>query len=396
MPRQILLLSTSVGAGHTRAAEAVELAIHELAPEVETTHVDVLSLTNAMFRRVYGTAYLDLVNKMPHALGYFYDLLDQEPSPSHRSDRLRRLVQRMNLGKFVRLLKSKPWDAVVNTHFLSADIIAGLKEKGDFPPPQATVITDFEAHRLWANQPCEQYFTASNEASLQLHHWGVPTDATILTGIPIHPAFSRTKDRAECQRKHGVIGDRPVILQLAGGFGVGPIEQIYCTILALKRPMELIVVSGRNAELKTRLERCPVPPHHRAKVLGFTTDMHELMCAADIVVSKPGGLTTSEILASGAAMTIVNPIPGQESRNSDLLLENGAAIKANSTATLAYKLDLLLANPDRLRHIKSNAARLGKPRAAFDVAQRVLALAGAIAQCARQAKRSAPSHSEQA
>ncbi len=216
MPRQILLLSTSVGAGHTRAAEAVELAIHELSPEDETTHVDVLSLTNAMFRRVYGTAYLDLVNKMPHALGYFYDLLDQEPSPSHRSDRLRRLVQRMNLGKFVRLLKSKPWDAVVNTHFLSADIIAGLKQKDEFPPPHATVITDFEAHRLWANQPCEQYFTASNEGSLQLHHWGVPTDATMLTGIPIHPAFSRTNDRAECQRRHGVTGDRPVILATGG------------------------------------------------------------------------------------------------------------------------------------------------------------------------------------
>ena len=135
------------------------------------------------------------------------------------------------------------------------------------------------------------------------------------------------------------------------------------------------MVSGRNAELKARLDRCPVPPRHRAKVLGFTTDMHELMFAADIVVSKPGGLTTSEILASGAAMTIVNPIPGQESRNSDLLLEKGAAVKANSTATLAYKLDLLLADPERLRQIKENAARLGRPRTAFDVAQRVLEMA---------------------
>jgi processive 1,2-diacylglycerol beta-glucosyltransferase len=173
-----------------------------------------------------------------------------------------------------------------------------------------------------------------------------------------------------------------VILQLAGGFGVGPIEQIYCTILSLERPMELIVVSGRNAELKARLERCPVPARHRAKVLGFTTEMHELMCAADIVVSKPGGLTTSEILASGAAMTIVNPIPGQESRNSDLLLENGAAVKANSTATLAYKLDLLLANPERLRKIKENATRISRPRAAFDIAESVLAMADAYrAKC---------------
>jgi processive 1,2-diacylglycerol beta-glucosyltransferase len=103
--------------------------------------------------------------------------------------------------------------------------------------------------------------------------------------------------------------------------------------------------------------------------------MDELMCAADIVVSKPGGLTTSEILARGAAMLILNPIPGQESRNSDYLLENGAAVKASSTATLRYKLDCLLKHPDRLAQVRANAARLGHPRAAYDVAQRAIEFA---------------------
>ena len=363
------------GAGHLRAAEAVEAAARELDPEAIVKHIDVLTLTNKLFRHLYGKAYLDLVNKAPHALGYFYDLMDQQPSPAQKSDRLRRLVQRLNLGKFLRLLATDGWDVVVNAHFLSAEIIAGLKCEGKFAAPQLTVVTDFESHRLWANEPCEHYFTATAEAALALHRWGVPPTATTITGIPVHPVFSRTKDRAECCRRQGIAGDRPVILQLAGGFGVGPIEQIYCTILSVETPLELVIVCGRNTELKGQLDRCPVPPRHRAKVLGFTDQMDELMCAADIVVSKPGGLTTSEILARGAAILIVNPIPGQESRNSDFLLENGAAVKASGTATLAYKLSMLLDNPERLARIRANAARLGRPRAAYDVAARAIEFA---------------------
>ena len=375
MPRRILILSASVGAGHLKAAEAVEAATRELDPEATVKHIDVLTLTNKLFRQLYGRAYLDLVNKLPHALGYFYDLLDQQPSPSQKSDRLRRLVQRLNLGKFLRLLQTDGWDVVVNTHFLPAEIIAALKREGRLATPQLTVVTDFEAHRLWANEPCDHYFTATEEAALALHRWGVPPTATSITGIPVHPVFSRTKDRADCCRRQGITGDRRVILQLAGGFGVGPIEQIYRTILSVQTPLELVIVCGRNTELKAQLDRCPVPPLHRTKVLGFTDQMDELMCAADIVVSKPGGLTTSEILARGAALLIINPIPGQESRNSDFLLENGAAVKASGTATLAYKLNLLLENPQRLAEIKANAARLGRPRAAYDVASRALEFA---------------------
>jgi processive 1,2-diacylglycerol beta-glucosyltransferase len=120
------------------------------------------------------------------------------------------------------------------------------------------------------------------------------------------------------------------------------------------------------------LERVEVPARHRAKVIGFTTEIDELMALADVVVSKPGGLTTSETLARGAAMAIVNPIPGQESRNSDYLLENGAAIKINNIGTLSYKLSGLLNDSDRLKRLRQNAERIAKPQAAFDVAKLAL------------------------
>jgi processive 1,2-diacylglycerol beta-glucosyltransferase len=165
-----------------------------------------------------------------------------------------------------------------------------------------------------------------------------------------------------------------VILQLAGGFGVGPVEQIYKGLLGIERPLQVVVVAGKNAAAKTKLEKIAVPPRHRAKVIGFTTEIDELMAAADLVVSKPGGLPTSEVLARGAAMAIVNPIPGQESRNSDYLLENGAAIKINNVATLPHKIGLVLEDAAKLASLKRNAVALGHPRAAFEVARIALSL----------------------
>lgn len=375
MEPRILVLSASVGAGHLRAAEAIALALRQVVPQATVKNLDVLTLTNAAFRRVYGTAYLDLVNKAPHVLGYFYDLMDQ-PSRSGRSraDRLRLAVEKLNLQPFIRFLQEEPWDLVINTHFLPAEIIASLRKQERLSVPQVTVTTDFETHRLWMNQPCEHYFTATLEGALYLESWGVPRTDISVTGIPVHPVFSQPKERAECLARHGLSGKRPVVLQLSGGFGVGPIEKLYRALLAVEEPLEIMAVTGRNEAVKAQLEAVAVPARHQVKLFGFTNQIDELMRAADLVVSKPGGLTTSETLACGAAMVIVNPIPGQESRNSDYLLENGAAIKANNLATLSHKITELVRNPERLAQLKASARRLGRPRAAFAVVEHSLEL----------------------
>ena len=377
MSARVLVLSASVGAGHMRAAQAVELALRETAgADASVKNVDVLTLTNAPFRKVYGSAYLDLVNKAPHVLGFFYDHMDKPRRADSKRDLLRRLVQRLNLSSLCDLLECERWDAIVNTHFLPAEIIASLKKRKKLRTSQMTVTTDFETHRLWVNQPCEHYTTATDEGAAYLRHWGVPGSDISVTGIPIHPVFARSKDPRECMKRQGIEGGRPVVLQLAGGFGVGPVEQIFRSVLEVTRPIELVVVTGKNAAAKKKLEAIKPPKQHRAKVLGFTDQMDELMAAADVVVSKPGGLTTSETLARGCGMIVVNPIPGQESRNSDYLLENGAAIKVNNLPTLAMKLSALLEDESRLQQLKSNARRIAKPQAAFEVATRALRLAG--------------------
>jgi processive 1,2-diacylglycerol beta-glucosyltransferase len=369
MSKNILVLSASVGAGHLRAAEAVTLALRQLEPAARVENLDVLTLTNAVFRRLYGKAYLDLVNRAPHTLGYFYDLMDRPVSSQRKGDRLRCLVEQANLTPFLKYLKQQSWDLVVNTHFLPAEMIAHLKSKKRFDPPHFTVTTDFETHRLWVNQPCDRYFTATEEGARNLEHWGVPYESIQVTGIPIHPAFSEPKSRAKCLKNQQLLGDRPIVLQLSGGFGVGPVEELLQQVLRVETPVEVVVVAGRNEELRKRLERVPTPERHRLIVKGFTDTMHELMAVADLVVSKPGGLTTSEVLASGAAMAVVNPIPGQESRNSDYLLENGAALKINNLATASLKLEAVLSDARRLGQLKRNAKRLGHPKAAFDVAR---------------------------
>lgn len=377
MAGRILVLSAAVGAGHMRAAQAVEMALRELAPDAHVQNTDVLTLTNAPFRKLYGSAYLDLVNKAPHVLGYLYDLLDRPRGPDSKRDKLRLAVEKVNLKKFTDLLGDGRWDVVVNTHFLPAEIIASLRRDGKSHLPQITVTTDFETHRLWVNQPCDLYTTATDEGAAYLEHWGVPRGHVRVTGIPIHPAFRRPKDRDACLRNQGLVGDRPILLQLAGGFGVGPIEKLFRAVLDVQVPLEVVVVAGRNAEARRQLEQVPVLGRHRAKVIGFTDQIDELMQVADVVLSKPGGLTTSEVLARGAALAVVNPIPGQETRNSDYLLENGAAVKINNAGTLAFKLSQLLGDRDRLATIKANAKRLGRPEAAFDVARMALDLAQA-------------------
>ena len=377
MPARVLVLSASVGAGHMRAAQAVEVALRETAPDATVKNVDVLTLTNAAFRKLYGEAYLELVNKAPHVLGFFYDHMDKPRRADSKRDKLRLLVERLNMTSLCDLLECEQWDVIVNTHFMPAEIIASMRKRRKLKTPQMTVTTDFETHRLWVNQPCDHYTTATDEGAAYLHHWGVPSGDVSVTGIPIHPVFASAKARDACMKRQGITGGRPVVLQLAGGFGVGPVGEIFQSILKVQTPIELVVVTGKNAAAKKKLEQADVPKPHRAKVLGFTDQMDELMAAADVVISKPGGLTTSETLARGAAMVVVNPIPGQESRNSDYLLENGAAIKINNLPTLATKLDALLAEPKRLQQLRDNARRIGRPQAAFDVAARALRLAGA-------------------
>jgi len=375
-----------VGGGHLRAAEAVELAIKEIAPDVIVKNVDVLAYSNSFFRMLYRTGYFLLVNRAPALFGALYDYMDRprKHAPSF-GDQTRILFERINMRRFIKLLHEEAWDVIIHTHYLSAEITAALRRSGKFTVPHCIITTDFDTHRIWMAEPCEYYFTENEEGALHLRCFGVSGERIKATGVPIHPVFSKPLDRAACMAFQEIAGDRPVVLQLAGGFGLGPVEAMFNALLSIETPIELVVVAGRNEKAKRSLEAVKPPHRHKVKVIGFTSRIHELMAAADIVVSKPGGLTVSEVLACGAALAVVNPIPGQESRNSDFLLENGAAVKINNVATAAHKLEALIRDRTRLENIRRNAKRLGRPMAAFEVARLAIDLAAACGDCQRNA-----------
>ena len=374
MLRKVLLLSASAGAGHVRAAEAIEKAFQQTkdAASREVLHVDVLNYTNKLFRHLYSKAYIDLVNKMPEVPGWFYDKLDKP----WKNERRRLALDKLNTRPFVKLLKEYRPDLIVCTHFLPAEIVSWLKAKERLNSRQVIIVTDFDVHAMWLVHHYEHYFVAIEEARVYLEVLGIPAEKITVSGIPIDPVFAIKKDKQEMRAKHGLAPDRTTILLSAGGFGVGSIDALVSSLLPLQHRAQIVAICGRNEELKKRLTKMAARTKSDATVLlkpfGYTTEMDELMTASDLVLGKPGGLTTSEALAKGLVFVIVNPIPGQEERNSDHLLEGGVAIRANNLPTLSYKLDRLLGDPQRFQSMKTNALRMGHPNAAKEIVDQLL------------------------
>jgi processive 1,2-diacylglycerol beta-glucosyltransferase len=167
----------------------------------------------------------------------------------------------------------------------------------------------------------------------------------------------------------------PTVILSLGGFGVGRIGTLLDALRSIRRPVQILAMCGRNEELKKELESASKADNIvRVIPVGYTKEMDEYMTASDLIVGKPGGLTTCEALAKGLVFVIVNPIPGQEERNSDHLLEKGAAIRSNNPATLGYKIEQLLDDPERLKQMRQNALAFARPAAAMDIAEKLAQL----------------------
>lgn len=376
MLRKVLLLSASAGAGHVRAADAIEKAFKEdgNGDSREVHHLDILNYTNKVFRHLYSKAYIDLVNKLPEVPGWMYDKLDKP----WKNERRRLALDKLNTRPLVKLLRGYQPDLIVCTHFLPAEIVSWLKAKERLQSRQVIIVTDFDVHAMWLVHHYEHYFVALDEARAYLEVLGIPAHKITVSGIPIDPVFAKKKDKHEMRKKHGLEADRTTILLSAGGFGVGSVDALIASLLPLQHRAQVVAICGRNEELKTRLSKLAARMKPDSTVLlkpfGYTQEMDELMAASDVVLGKPGGLTTSEALAKGLVFVIVNPIPGQEERNSDHLLERAVAIRCNNLPVLSYKLDQLLADPQRFSSMQANARKMGRPNAAKDIVQRITEL----------------------
>jgi processive 1,2-diacylglycerol beta-glucosyltransferase len=268
--------------------------------------------------------------------------------------------------KFFKHLGAFNPDLIVATHFMGLDALGQ-----EFAAKLACVITDFEAHALWISPHVDQYFVATERTQSSLVARGVYKNKILVTGIPIHPKFQAKISSKDARRKLALRDDLPAVLVLGGGFGMGPIAETMQQLDLYPGPLQILVVAGRNEKLRKSLAakswKQPV------RFMGFVDNMQELLAASDMVVSKPGGLTSSEALAMGCPMLIFNPIPGQESANSDFLLENGAAVKVNRVQDIVPAITGVFSG-SRLQQLKRNAKMLGQPQAARDICDALLSM----------------------
>ena len=231
---------------------------------------------------------------------------------------------------------------------------------------------------MWLNRTYQQYFVLLEETREFLVQLGIDPARITMSGIPIDPVFMEHKSRTTVCRKLDLAANVFTILVSAGGYGVGPVQALLTELLKIKRPVQLVVIAGKSEELKQHLDQIAARQNrnssNRVIPVGFTSLMDEYMTAADILLGKPGGLTTSEAMARNLPLCIVNPIPGQEERNSAHLLECGVAIRSNNLPTLAWKIQRLIDDPQRLELMRENTQYLAHPEAAQSIVNTVMNL----------------------
>ncbi|WP_081722013.1 MGDG synthase family glycosyltransferase [Geminisphaera colitermitum] len=367
----ILILHATAGAGHTRAAQAIAAALDLEHGSPGHRLVDTLDCTPTLFRGMYVKAYIELVQRAPEIWGYLYDKSDRTPDPRSRSARLRLAFDKLNSRSFRQLLDDTAPSAIVCTHFLPLELLSDLKRRDKIKTPVHAVITDVSPHSFWVYPHIDAWHVATPAAARELARKGIDSARIHVTGIPVDPVFEQHAPPAVARARLD-LPQRPTILLLSGGFGVGPMKELLSSFTSSTASISLVVVAGRNATLETQCreiaDTLPVP----IRVHGFVNNMHEFMDAADLIVTKPGGLTTTEILAKGKPMVLVSPIPGQEQRNCEYLLEEGAAVRLYDTSDAAWHLENWLADAPRMRRMHMAARAIARPSAARTIARSLI------------------------
>ncbi|MCL2714229.1 MAG: glycosyltransferase [Alphaproteobacteria bacterium] len=368
---KILLLSVSAGAGHVRAAEALRRCAELQFPGVETLHLDVMQYVTTAFRKIYTDWYVKFVSASPTMWRLLYEITD-DANPRGPLQRLRRITERLNTKALLRALKDFQPTAVVCTHFLPAELLMHQIGRDQLNVPVWVQVTDFDLHRMWVMPNMAGYFAGNPEIAARMRQVIAPPTQIHSTGIPVMPEFGATSDQALIRQRCGLEPARPMVLLMGGGAGMGGLDDVARALLAIERDFQLVVLAGKNQKTLDALQPLAAQYPGRLIALGFTSEVHCLMACASFVITKPGGLSTSECLAVGVPMILNSPIPGQEERNADYLLEHGAALKAADEFALTWRVRRLLGDPELLESMRRHAAAIGRPEAARDVLRIVL------------------------
>ena len=354
--KRILVLTGAFGDGHNKAAQAILEAAQVYRPEVEVRVVDYLEWTHPRMHSVGTYCYMQWVKKLPSLYGYLYRQTQPDNTLSHWFKRMRSFRTKRMLD----LLDEMRPTEVICTLPGAASAMSYLKCNGLTSVPTATVMTDYAEHSYWIHPGIDRYLVGAEHVKQAVMRYGVPAQRIEVTGIPVRRPFTRAYDKKLLCAKHGLRPDQPVVLVMGGGHGL--IGKSLLPVLQsdlLPEGLQVIIVCGRNETLKRKLEAelAEGDLTHRVKVTGFVDHIHELIALADLIVTKPGGVTVTEALSMRLPMLLYRPLPGQEQANAQYLTGLGVAVMAEDDDSLGHLLLQLLTEPHELAQMKWNAAR---------------------------------------
>ncbi|SMC66950.1 MGDG synthase family glycosyltransferase [Sporomusa malonica] len=361
---RVLFISAPIGAGHIRAAQAVSQML-KVNYSCHTELCNIFDFFHPAIGQTILKTYLKILDIFPQAYGTMYGWGNQNNLALFG----RELVSQVLAGRMLDYINKIQPSVIVCTHATPAGMVAWLKKKCLVTVPTAAIITDFVVHRLWVYPEFDHYFVAHSAMAEYLSQHGVESTSVAITGIPVSDSFIQPSDKDQVLDKLGLTRDRKTILIMGGGAGVLPMDEILKLCAQIDRPVQLIAVAGKNQQLYRKLVLLESVIGHPVKVLSYVDNVHELMSIADLLISKPGGMSASEALAMGVPLVIYRPIPGQEEANTRYLLGSSAAVRADSLSELkSILVNLLFEGNNDFISLRQQAALLGRPTAAKDIA----------------------------
>ena len=368
--KKIIVFYGTYGGGHIAAAKSIANHIFNNNPEIDIEAIDCIEYINKYLNRITTDAYKGATKKTPRVWKYVYKKSNQGALA-----KITTASNKLMASKLKRLILDKKPDLIISTHPFSSQMCAYLKKKEIINCKLATVMTDFHVHNQWLYLPeyVDYFFVANNLMKDQMiSDDNIPEEKINVTGIPISDKFKVKYNRQDICEEFWLESDKKVVLFFGGGeFGRGR-EMSYMTlktIIRLFKDIQIIAISGKNKKMYNSFNDLVMKTNSedRVKVLEYTDKVAELMSIANIVVTKAGGLTIAESLASSLPIIIINPIPGQEEENAEFLVTSGCAIWIKNNDNIARALKTLSRDQEKLSQMREASTKLAKPDATEDI-----------------------------
>ena len=363
--KRILILTLSVGAGHVRAAEVVQRALYDCIDPVEVRLLDALKVARSWFLTLYVRPYWWMLRRAP---GLWRWLFERRQRKLH-SATAPRWVFRRGCKEVLERLKTYAPHLVIANEIGAVEIAVLGKREGWFNAPILAVQTDFQTEPPWVQPEIDVYCVASEGARSQLVKWGISPNRILVCGVPVDPVFGIPFDKSELLRGLGLDSQRPVVLVMGGGMGPAPLDAIIERLELCGFPLQVLAVAGHNRTQEQALEHLRGKVALDLHVFGWADTIAEFMAAADLLITKPGGLTTTEALSAGLPMIVTQPIPGPEEQHLRYLEQQGVAVPAKTLEEIPQLVTRMLSKPEALAEMSRRQRDMSRPDAAHAIAQ---------------------------